>query len=285
MALADWSYTEQDGSGDIAADRGKLRGTRIFRVLNYRDAGGFIQDLTGGFITANGETVYNIPERFFPNSSLWCVSASAKGIGVPTGDSDGPNYAGGAIVTAQFETLDYDPEQQNDGGNDPDENPTPTVYATESRSTSAQVLTLERTDAVGEPAWKWSSDDVPLGEEAPEIIKLVPEGDYTIVRHSVPKHPKSTIDGLVGKVNSGTFPVSSSAGGYAAGTLLFMGDDANRQHTSEGVKAWEITLKFAYNPNGWNKIYRPGTGQYEEVEEIDGGEKIYTTASFTPLLG
>lgn len=280
MALSDWTYTEQDGSGDIASDRGKLSGTRIFRLLNYRDAGNFIIDLTGGFLYVGGTAVYSAPERFFPGSSLWCVSASAKGIGVPTGDSGGPNYAGGAIVTAQFATVDYDPEDESDPNN-----PAVAVYLSESRSTSGQVVTLAKKDADGAAAWKWSSDDVELGDDAPEIVKVVPEGDYTLVRHFVPVLPASTIDGMIGKINNGTFPTSSSAGGFAAGTLLFMGDDSQRQHTSEGTKAWEITLKFAYNPNGWNKIYRSGTGAYEEVEEIAGGEKMYLTGNFMTLLG
>src|SRR5262245_11591519 len=98
MPLAAFSYTEQNGSGKFSSDKGKQSGERIFRLANYRDAPAFVAVLTGGieFTTGDGQT-YNIPDKFLPSLPLYCTSATAEGIGVPTGDADGPNYAGGAI--------------------------------------------------------------------------------------------------------------------------------------------------------------------------------------------
>lgn len=285
MSLSTFTYTELDGSGRMSAEKGgKLKGERIFRVINYRDADDFLIALAGGLQNVGGTVVYNLPERFLPGSPLWCVGATAEGMGVPTGDSNGPNYDGGAKVVASYETLDYDPEQENN-----DQNPVPVVYATEQRSTRGQTLTLAAgQDENGD--WPWEFVDgagEQLSNDTFKIIKIIPQGEYSIVRHFVPTFPASTINGMVGKINNATFPTSSSAGGFATGTLLFLGDESTREYTTQGRKAWRITLMFSFNPNGWNKVYDPygATPGYREIRPTGGTtERIYESANFMTLL-
>jgi hypothetical protein len=189
-------------------------------------------------------------------------------------------FTGGAKITATFGTLSYDPKQKSG-----DTQPTPAPYVTESRSTGGQTITLSKKNADGSAAWRWFGTTTKLTEDAPDILKVQALGHYTLTKHSVAVYPKDTINGLIGAVNSGAFPQSSSAGGYAAEQLLFLGDDSEREFLSDGsTKAWTIALKFAYNPNGWNKLYRPDTGTYTRIVNVTSNDYPFTVSDFSTLL-
>lgn len=273
-------YSELDGSGKLSLQGGKLRGTRLYRVFTYRNGNAFISALAGGIQFGTPPT-YNTPHQYQAGMELYCTGAELEGKGTLSGDADGPNYDGGAWITATYETLNYDPSTGGGGGN-----PAPAVYVTERRSSGGQTLTLTKTKTTGENAWKFLDFGSPISIDAPEIVKIVPQGEYIITRHFVPTYNQSEIDALIGKINDASFPTSSSLGGYAAGTLLFLGDEANREYTADGaVTAWESVLRFSYNPNGWNYGYNPLSQNYEKIISVDDANvSPYEAASFNTLL-
>ncbi len=91
----------------------------------------------------------------------------------------------------------------------------------------------------------------------------------------------------VGKVNSETFPPSSAGGKFIGTTLRFDGDDFQRETFSDGTtNGWTVTLRFTYNPHGWNHLFNPSTGAYEKVfRTADTTKSIYEETDFIVLLG
>lgn len=71
--------------------------------------------------------------------------------------------------------------------------------------------------------------------------------------------------------------------GFPARTLLFIGCQAKRSYLANGVRVWDMTLKFQYNKNEWVKIFRPETSQYEIFKTIDTNRFIYDCWDFSLL--
>ncbi|MEK6236455.1 MAG: hypothetical protein N2C14_17240, partial [Planctomycetales bacterium] len=187
------------------------------------------------------------------------------GVGKPQQNVQGDSsYEGGAKVTATYETLSYDPE-------DPDDSSLGT-YLTESLSISGRSITFPR------EAFKWSSDGTAFDAQDVTPGKLLPQADFRVTRHRTPSLPKTLLFSMIGKVNQSAFVEA------AAETLLFLGADARREHTAEGVKTWEIELQFNYEPQGHNSEFRAASGVFEEVVTQVGGNKRYPAADFTLLL-
>ncbi len=274
-------YYELDG--DVCSlDKGKLTGTRIFRLVNYDNYPVFLAALGGGIEASGSATTYNPPHQFLIGSQLWCQTARAEGIGVPTRSSGNPSFQGGAKITATYETLNYDPQTLH--GN---QNPTPGVYVTESRSTGGKTIQLTKKGADHVAAWKFAGFGADINDDnVPDFSKTVPQGEYNLTLHYLPSVKPSTVNALIGKINNAQFPTISSMGGFISGTLLFLGDDTQREYTANGTTiAYTMTLKFAYDPNGWNYEFNPASNAFELVEsKADSAKHPYEYADFSPLL-
>ncbi len=280
-------YVEMPGT-TLSIENGKLKGQRKFRVINYDNYPLFLAALAGG-ITVNGSDVVHRPPVKFRTDvdGIYCLSASHEGIGVPKKLADGSeSWDGGALVSVTYGTLDYNPSNPGGTGGDPN-NPTPGPYMTESGSTAAQVVTRTKAKDDGSAAWKWLSNAKITTESAPDIIAHEILKTYVITRYNVTTYPRVGIQLCAGKVNNLPFPAASSAGIFPAETLRFDGDDFQRETFSDGkTNGWTITLRFSYNPNGWNRLFNPSTGAYEKVlRTADATQSIYETTAFEVLLG
>ncbi len=275
-------YYELEGD-QCSLDKGKLTGTRIFRLVNYDNYPVFLAALGGGIEATGTTTNYNPPHQFLPSSQLWCQAATVDGIGVPTRSSGLPSFQGGAKITARYETLDYDPRtaQGRGGSNQP-----PGVFITESRSMGGRTIELtKKTDALV-ALWKFNGGANITDQNLPTLNKIEPFGEYHVTLHYQPTCKASTLNGLIGKVNNAQFPTVSSMGGFVSGTLLFLGDSTEREYTADGATiAYQTVLNFSYLPSGWNYYFNAASAAYELVELItDGSKHPYVYADFTPLL-
>lgn len=75
----------------------------------------------------------------------------------------------------------------------------------------------------------------------------------------------------MGAVNTAAFE------GRAPGTLLFLGPRSNP------TRFPDAELLFIHRAEGWNKIFREGTGRWEEVAVAESGTKLYRSRDFGPL--
>lgn len=259
--------TELNGSGTLQVTSQGMRGVRIFRVHDYAEAEGFAQSLLGVAFQVGGVIERTVPARFAPGSSLFCTQARIEGLGQPGEDPQGqPTYSGGAKVTATYETLSYDPDKDDQKPNSPG------PYLTESLSISGRFVSLPK------EAFQWESDGEPLSEDDVAPGQIVPQAEYRLTRHKVPELPKEALFAAIGKLNAAGFAQVD------AETLLFLGAEARREHTSAGAESWEIELHFNYAPEGHNSELRTSTGAFDEVVTKVGGNKRYPTVDFAALV-
>ena len=92
----------------------------------------------------------------------------------------------------------------------------------------------------------------------------------------------------VGKVNSGSYTSATLGLTFAAETLLFVPPQLQRTVKTDGTKAWTITLKFSYKPDGWNKFWRADKNPagFDTIYDVVAAAqyKPYTPASFSTFL-
>lgn len=91
---------------------------------------------------------------------------------------------------------------------------------------------------------------------------------------------------LVGYVNDAAYTSELLGLTFALETLLFQPTSISRTITTAGDPACNVALKFAFNPNTWNKYYRAKTGEFEEIwnVETEEVEKQYPTGDFSWAL-
>lgn len=73
---------------------------------------------------------------------------------------------------------------------------------------------------------------------------------------------------------------------FDAETLLFNTPSINRVLKSDGSSKASLVLRFTHKREGWNKFWRPGTGQYEEIFSIESDSiyKNYPPADYSNYL-
>ncbi|QGJ71057.1 Hypothetical protein PBC10988_27600 [Planctomycetales bacterium 10988] len=264
--MSEIQFAELNGSGLVQVSPRGMRGTRLFHVFDYGEASAFVESLLGVTFTEEEVITRSSPAPFADGSPLYCTNARIEGLGQVEQDiSGGPSYLGGAKVTANYETLTYDPDTESPS------NPELGPYVSESLSIGGRSVALPR------EGFHWS-DGRPLSSSDRLPGKLLPQADYRLTRHKVPELPKALLFSMIGKVNANNF---SDA---AAETLLFLGADATRDHAGNGSEAWQIELHFRYEPLGHNNVFRSETGAFELVKTQVGDHKLYPTADFTTLL-
>jgi hypothetical protein len=52
--------------------------------------------------------------------------------------------------------------------------------------------------------------------------------------------------------------------------------------TASGLLQYNISLAFEMNPQGWNFVYKPGSG-WSQITDLSG-VALYPQADFSPLL-
>lgn len=92
--------------------------------------------------------------------------------------------------------------------------------------------------------------------------------EYTLTLHFAVAVPASLLN-LVGCCNSNTIQIGMGLA-FAPQTLLFEPPAVKRSSGMGISEAWEIRFTYKYKPDGWNKFWRPETGQSEFTYLADG---------------
>lgn len=89
-----------------------------------------------------------------------------------------------------------------------------------------------------------------------------------------------------GGVNSAAYTSALLGFTFAIETLLYQPPQLNHIIRTAGTAGWNLTLKFHYNPNGWNKYWRAKSQAWEKIYLVDpaGEYKNYPATSFASLL-
>ena len=89
-----------------------------------------------------------------------------------------------------------------------------------------------------------------------------------------------------GKVNDTLYTSSLLGLSFPAETLLFIPPTMDRTITSDGEDAFNVSLKFAYKPDGWNKFWRTKTQSFEAIysHELAAEYKNYPLGDFSAFL-
>jgi len=157
------------------------------------------------------------------------------------------------------EHADYDPASPN-----------PLQLFSWSFQAASQAVTLPK----GNYTW---GDGTKLNEKDTEIVKWIPQGELVAESQWLPALKTKTLMDYAGKVNANAFTVPNDET-HAAETVLFHSVNGQQVTTTEGVRAATRTLNFLVNPNGWNKLFRASTGNYETITPSP-----FASADFTAL--
>ena len=91
---------------------------------------------------------------------------------------------------------------------------------------------------------------------------------------------------LVGKCNKTAYYSALLNLMFDKETLLYGAPKLDRTITTQGSKGWNITLKFTFKPETWNKYWRSKTETYEYIYDVEGNNpfKSYPPDNFAALL-
>ena len=217
-----------------------------------------------------GSNIVIPPAAVFPGAA-WMVAKTADiepwDPENPNGHGEFPNYyPGGARVTINYETPEYD--QSNPQADGPEGN-TEITFVSYKVSISGEFLTYPSSALRWDQPSDQSLSDNPSNPIAPKFTAtgddtmasvIIPMLEHTLTWPQVAFPPWTAIRSCIGKVNAYTFC------GAPPETLLFLGCEASRDITSEGIRCWNIEYKFSeknqnplnpLNPQGWNYFLRP----------------------------
>lgn len=154
-----------------------------------------------------------------------------------------------------------------------------TDLITHSIEPTAEFITLDYR------RFRWgAADGLSLAEE--EAPGFLLRGLNLVVTEFevLPPLPGSLIS-LPGSVNNAALSSALLGLSFGAETLLFAPPVVNMSRNSLGQVKTQLTKKFTYKPQGWNKYYRSVTNSWESIYIAGGAEyKNYPPASFAGLL-
>jgi hypothetical protein len=251
LTIAGKTVTELVGSGDITYDRQSPQAMRRL-LADWADAPTICEALCGTVARIGITSLVYTPPTRHPSPKynfLFALRARVSGLGPPSQDGLGIISYPKAIIEVEYQPL----PDQNDNSSEPQ-----MTFVTERREMGAEFMTLPKSTLV------WASADtltatkstVSIGEES-RAGMLIP---LTHVNVDIPWWfaADSRINGLVfdnaiGKVNKNDFRFLYTK--WPAETLLFNGASFNRQWTSQGAQAWQVSLNFTYKRTRWNRLY------------------------------
>lgn len=144
-----------------------------------------------------------------------------------------------------------------------------TVF-TERLEPSAEFLTMPA------KGLKWSDGVALEVEEAPgRIVRMI---DYVVTVHQTPFLPAGW--DLTDVTNAQPVYSISLDRTFAPETLLFAGCQPERIYTSKGAQAWTYTLRMQFRKDGWNRFFRAGFADPQEILTDQGPFKPYQPVAF-----
>lgn len=251
-------------------------------LVDWDDHLEFIEDMLGWSKNRSDSIHRSLPDRHPFYDWMYASEAElAQGIGATAVDESaddlirfvdkpGSEDSGKCIVNITYKALDYD--IKTDEEVEASTQLEMIRYVTRKRTYATEALPIPNNFL------KWVSDGQVINQT---WTKQTYTMELSHTWHQVPSIPETNIATCIGKVNDSTY-----FDGYSAETLLFVSPDIQRTRTAAGDIAYEITYKFIYRPNGWNKLFRasPAPPDYATVIGIDGTTKLYTTVDMTKLF-
>lgn len=262
-------YEELEGSPVLTYTRGKGGTAKQMFRMPWEQVDDFLA-LIFPSPYISGTRIIIPPARIYPDK-LWMVAKSTDiepfDPMSPSGLFQAPNYyPGGAKVTVNYETPEFD--QSNPTNDGPAGNDTVT-FVTYKVSVGGEFLTYPSnslrwdqpsdTTLVDSPGAPLSPRYLSVGDDTQAAV-IIPLLEHTLTWTQVAFPPWRAIRTCLGKVNAYNFC------GTPPETLLFMGCEASRDVTNQGIRCWNLEYKFAeknqnpYNlndPQGWNHFLRP----------------------------
>lgn len=154
-----------------------------------------------------------------------------------------------------------------------------TDLVSESIEPRAEFVTLDHRN------FRWESGDgEPLTEQqAPG--KIVRQLHLVRTYYQLPRIPAVVLSG-VGNVHFAPYNSKLLGISFPAETLMLGQPDIKRTIRTDGTDGYTLTLKWSYQPSGWNK-FPQADGTYAEIYEAGADEpfKPYTPENLTEILG
>lgn len=132
------------------------------------------------------------------------------------------------------------------------------IQVAEAVEPNAEFITLDPKD------YKWSDDDTLEDAEAPGF--LIRSFDWSYTQYDRPQLPVSILS-LPGSCNAALLQSPSLGLTFPPETLMFRPPSIIRKD----VEKFDVTFKFGYRPNTWNKVWRAKTQQWEAMYRKDTG--------------
>lgn len=158
-------------------------------------------------------------------------------------------YTGDAIVRVNYSTLNVE-------------------LASESLEPYINYQTLDNR------FFRWASNNGPLVEEGEAPAQINMGLNIMRTRYRLSAIPTAVLTCL-GGVNQSPYASSSLGLTFAAETLLFQPQNISRSFTTFSSVGFTCTLKFQFNPNGWNTYWRSATQAFESMYYYGGGGSRY----------
>ena len=279
-------FEELEGSPRMKVKRGK-----ITAEMDIKIAWNLVSDFLSLIFPApyvSGNLIIIPPPACYPGFRwLFADSVSIDPFdpNSPKGDLTFPNtYDGGARIKIEFTTPEWDvnPQSTTNGIE-------PITMVTQKISTGGEFVTWPSLGLQWERSGDWAGQPFP-GEPANRNSVVIDDVQASmmipIIEHEtnwqyVPYPPWKAIRACIGKVNA--YPIF----GAMPETLLFLGAEAHREITTNGLRMWNMTYKFAEknmnpndssNPQGWNHYLRPdgpSAGQFMRLKKrMAGGMSV-----------
>jgi hypothetical protein len=129
--------------------------------------------------------------------------------------------------------------------------------------------------ASDQASFRWTSDSKDVPASVAPSFKVTTVAFTKEVR-GYARLPMATIMDCIDCSNSGSFL------GASAEQIIFRGGRSRRRITTAGFENWDCTFFFEFFKQGWNKLFRPGTG-WADFEKKGGG-KFFETRNLGALL-
>lgn len=274
------------GSPKIHMDRSGGTAVQMFRIA-WADVGPFILEMLG-------PTPYAMPG--FPWLTVDNMDIEPHHTEGPDANGADPaTYsAAGAKVTLNYTIPKEDGKQQpasnggdgsGPGGKDGSTGGSAVTFVKHTVSVGGEFLQWPAKGAHWEIGDFKGDDKLSDTTQVGRVVGLI---EHQVTWSFVKFPPWDAIRSLIGKINDKKFC------GALAGTMLFLGVEAEHEFTSNGAQAWTVTYKFSEKRNvdsfgiirGWNYFLRPSTGDWEKIliRAGAGSEGIYLEGNFAGLF-
>lgn len=200
---------------------------------------------------------------YIPDYAARCVAVSIEpfgGIDRHMIYADRAEY-GYALLTAKYKTPQMGDPQPYPQAKSPALHASPQAVISESLEPTSEAMRLDFTK------FKWSDGAALTADEAP--IRQVYRMAYSMTRHNLTEVPAFTQD-YVGGCNAATItPVLMDTMVFGPFTLLYISPVIGLSIDDQGNRQFNVSYRFAYKAEGWRKVWRADTEDYQTIVHKD----------------